>query len=255
MARRIFIWVFTAVVALGVAYGVQSFSSNAPMFMSDDAVRERMLREVNRHPEAGAFLAKFEELFPEDHARFVDEMVRLYRAGASEEEAFNAGQTQMNAFMDQNKSHVMAAEPEMLRRVGVALTDGMGALSTENPGMCAQVLRSGAVSPQAAMSLSPRGRQAMTNITLVMLDAIASGRRAPTQYVDPSQAELERVVQIYQQRGGDIPTLDAFGDPARMARLGEGAVCQTGHQLWSAVMAMPGDFVPRFVSYSMRQGG
>lgn len=254
MVTRIFSLLLTLVIAGGVIFSVRSCSSNNPSFMSDAQVRERMQAEVARDPSAAAFFSKFETLFPEEHARFLDQMVALYRGGATQEQAFNAGQRTMTTFIEANVAHAASADPETLTALARTLSAGVNALASENPTLCAQLIRTGVASSHAALSLSPSSRDAMMQITNHTLDAIAAGRSAPTQYVDPTDADMNQLVGVYTAQGGDVASLAAFGDPAQLAALDTNAVCRTGQSLWNAVLLMPGDFIPRFVSYSMRNG-
>lgn len=238
---------------VGGAYGVRTYT---PQYLPDewttDAVlHERMRERVMADERSRVFFAKFETLFPADANEIITQLIALQRRGGTPEEAQRLAETYMTTFITDNTIHVAAAEPAALRELASSFAEGTHRLRQESAVLCAETFRDGrrfAIPPD---QLRPETQQAFIRITVAMLDAIASGKRAPQQYDEPTETQWQAMIARYEALGGDQNALQAVGH--NPATLSADQVCAVVEYLWAAVAQAEDDFTPRFVSYSMRQ--
>lgn len=240
----------------GGGYAVREY---APQYLPDqlttDAVlMDRLRTQITEDGRAEPFFAKFETLFPADYNELMTQLVALYRRGGTEQQAMRLGESYMTSFIEDNQQHVAAAEPAVLTELGRAISNGTTLLREENVVVCGEAFRSSSSFNAPVEGMSTPTQDAFVAISVQMLEGIASGKRAPTQYVEPSQAQWLALVGRYQELGGDVAALEASANPVMMRRLPPDAVCGMVDLLWKAALQAEDDFLPRFVSHSMRQG-
>ena len=246
-----------ALIALigGGGYAVREY---APQYLPDewtsDAVltqrfRERMREDVR----ADAFFTKFEQLFPADYSELMAQVVALSRRDGTEQQALVLGESYMRRFIEDNQIHVAGAEPAVLTELGRAISHGTTLLREEDANVCGNAFREGRGFNVQTQGMSAATQDAFLQIGLAMLDGIASGKRAQTVYVQPSDAQWMALVSRYEALGGDATALQASASPAQMQVMPAATLCGMVERLWVAALQAEDDFVPRFVSFSMRQ--
>jgi hypothetical protein len=239
----------------GGGYAVREY---APQYLPDqwtsDAVLTQRLRErLDEDSRAEAFFTQFEALFPADYDELMLQLVRLYRRGGTQQQAFTLGERYMTSFIEDNQQHVAAAEPAQLVELGQAIAQGTTLLRQENEAVCGEAFRSQRGFNVPVTGMSQETQDAFTRISLAMLNGIASGKRTPTEYAAPSEAQWLALVTRYEAVGGDRAALEASASDAQMRTLPAATVCGMVERLWAAAVQAEDDFVPRFVSHSMRQ--
>jgi hypothetical protein len=221
---------------------------------TDEVVRDRMRAQIAvDDPHIAAFFDKFETLFPADYEEVMTRSVAMYRRRAAQHEARQFGERYMQSFLNDNKTHLSAAEPASLVALGQAIGDGTAQLGHDSPTLCVEFLTAGGAPSFAPNQLSAESRGALVRITNAMLDSIASGRRAQVQYADPTEAQWAAWLERYANLGGDRSVLEALNSTAVLRTLPPDAVCNSAVVMWRAVLEAEDDFAARFVSYSMRQ--
>jgi hypothetical protein len=251
--RGFLIVIVLGALIVGGGYGVRTY---APQYLPDDwttdaVLRDRLRERAMEDERSAAFFAKFETLFPADHGEVMTQLVALHRRGGSREDAQRLGESYMTSFITDNRLHVAAADPAALRELAVSFAEGTRQLRQESAIICAQTFRDGrrfAVPPD---QLSPETQRAFIRITLAMLDAIASGKRAPQQYAEPTEAQWLAMMQRYAALGGSETALQTIG--YNSSALSPDETCAVAEHLWTAVAQAEDDFTARFVSFSMRQ--
>lgn len=246
--------IILALLALvGAGVGARQYAPQylPDRFTTDEILAERMGERLREEPMAAAFAAKFEELFPADYEELMRQLVILWRRGGTQEQASVLGESYMTRFIEDNKHHTAAADPESLMALGRALSVGMSALRRESPTLCALYMQQGNVPPQMLETLSDETKQTFIDVTVAMLDAIAAGKRAPTQYAEPSEAQWVAWLARYDALGGDQNVLAAMNSPSAAAALSPSQTCEAADLTWTAVLSAEDDFAPRFISYSM----
>lgn len=248
--RGLLIMLALIAAVAGGGYGLRTY---APQYLpnqwtTDDVLRERTRDQIAQDPRSAEFFAKFETLFPADYNEVMNQLIALQRRGGTNEEANRWGEAYMRSFMNTNRAHVVAAEPAALRAVAEAFADGTRRLRQENVALCAQTFRDGRGFTTPEQGLSPETQAAFFHITDVMLDAIASGKRAPQQYQEPTEAQWNAMFARYQALGGDPRSLGVNPNALPPDR-----VCALAEHLWTAVAQGDDDFTARFVSYSLRE--
>jgi hypothetical protein len=248
-------WIFAAIVAIGLlaAFNLQSCAGMVAQFQAgrEAQARERLRTQLISNENIGPFFRQFETAFPEEFDAFLEGGRDLERRRAGQREVFEFAQTYMADFVATNQHYVVQAEPGELTALGASVGAMLSALRGEDTRACADYLRTGATSYRRSMSLSPSTRQIMTDGGNAMLSAIASGKRQQTHYSEPTEAEAAVWLCRFTALGGDPDVLAAFEDEARFRLIDPAEICRAGDLMWQAVLQMPGDFVPRFVSMSM----
>lgn len=240
----------------GGGYALREY---APQYLpdqwtTDTVLKERIREGIGTEAHADAFFTKFEQLFPADYNELMTQLVALYRRGGSETQALTLGKSYMRQFIEDNQSHVANAEPAVLTELGRSITQGITVLRQEDASMCGEAFRAGAGFNLPVEGMSPTAQDAFWNISLVMLDGIASGKRTPTEYAAPSEAQWVGLISRYEALGGDRRALEASASEAQMRMMPAAQVCTLVEHMWMAALQAEDDFVPRFVSHSMRQG-
>lgn len=241
---------------VGAAFGVRQYAPQylPDQFTTDAVLRERFRGQIAEHDVvAASFFDRFETLFPADYDVFMDGLVALYRRGGSEQQGRVFGETYMTSFVQDNQRHIANAEPAVLTALAAALEQGARTMRQEDPMACAQAMRGAAFSTAVANDASERSKAALTNIAVVMLDAIASGRAHSTQYARPTEQQVQSWLQRYEALGGDQSVLEALSDEARLGAVDPHALCQAGEIMWTAALQAEDDFAPRFISLAMSQ--
>lgn len=243
-------------LVIGGGYAVREY---APQYLpdqwtTDEVLTQRMRAGLQEDALADAFFTKFELLFPADYNEIMTQLVALHRRGGSKEEADRFGENYMRSFIQDNQRYIANAEPEVLVSLTRALLAGAQALRAENPTQCGEIYRSGGGMNLPVEGMSPPTRDAFLNITLAMLDGIASGKRARTNYEAPNQAQSLAFIGRYQALGGDMAALEASAS-SDIYGLSAETVCATVEHTWAAVLQAEDDFAPRFISLSIRARG
>lgn len=247
--------IILALVALaGAAFGVRQYAPEylPDRFTTDAVLHERMRERIADDPEAHAFFEKFEVLFPADYNQMMSQLVVMQRRGDSQRQVLVFGQAYMRSFMSDNMRHIATADADALRAMGASLAEGIQFLRRENPGACALYIRAGAAPPSELSRLSPEARAAFIRITNAALEGIASGKRNPIQYEQPTEAQWLAWLNRYMALGGNTTILEALDNDAQLRALDPSTICEASDLMWQAVLQAEDDFTPRFVSYSMQ---
>jgi hypothetical protein len=229
----------------------------APQYLPDewttDAIlRDRLRARLTEDERADAFFTKFETLFPADYNELMTQLVALYRRDGTQDQARRLGETYMRSFIDDNLPHVATADAASLTELAAALANGTRTLQQEDAMLCAITFRDGRTFALPTEAVPEQTQTAFIRITNAMLDAIASGKRAPTQYAEPTEAQWLALLERYEALGGDQRTLEAFGNGVQLP---PEVLCGVAADLWTAVETAEDDFASRFVAYSMSQRG
>lgn len=240
---------------VGAAFGVRQYT---PQYLPDqfttDAVLRERLREIIAEDEVGdAFFDRFEVLFPADYEAIMSGIVALYRRGGSGEQARVYGESYMRRFLEDNKRYIAQAEPAVLTSLATVLAEGTRAMRESDSTACAQTLRGGGFNAGDARGASAASKAALTNMAVVTLEAIASGRRHAVQYAPPTQRQATAWLERYASLGGDEAVLEAMNDPVRLDALPPETLCHAGELMWTAALQAEDDFAPRFVSLAVSQ--
>ena len=238
----------------GGGYAVRTY---APQYLpnewtSDEILTERLRVEIAKDQRADAFLAKFEQLFPADYNEIMTQLVALYRRRSTEQQVDAFVERYMTSFLQDNKRHVPLAEPAALTELGASIAHVTRVMREDDAQMCGAVLRQGYGSVPNLEQSSPAIQAAFIRVTNAMLDAIASGRRAPTQYAAPTDAQMRAMFNRFEAIGGDMEALQRSAGDTYMRSMPAETVCLMTEQMWTAALQAEDDSGPRFVSHAMR---
>lgn len=240
----------------GGGYAVREY---APQYLPDqwttDAVLTQRLRaELGKDERVDAFFARLEQLFPADYSEMMAQLVVIYRRNGTAEQAATFTERYMSSFVADNQRHVQAAEPAVLIELARAIADAMAVLREEEPLACGEIVRRGPGFSPEFEDASPATKSALIRVTIAMLESIASGKRAPTQYAAPTQVQLQALFDRYEASGGDMRALELSARDPSMLSLSSEEVCMMSESMWRAALQAEDDFVPRFVSTTMGGG-
>lgn len=253
MRGLIFVLALVGLVA-GGGYAVREY---APQYLpnqwtTDEVLTQRLRTELAKEERFEAFFVKFEQLFPADYNEIMTQLVALIRRNGTQEQARTFTSSYMTSFVEDNQRFVSMAEPAALIELGRTIHGAMQVLRAENPAMCGEAVRRGRGFAPQFETMSPATQTALINITNAMLDSIASGKRSPTQYEEPTQAQAIALFARYEALGGDMDALMLSARDPSMRSLPPEQVCLVSEQMWEAALQAEDDFVPRFVSHSTR---
>lgn len=246
-----------ALIALigGGGYAVRTY---APQYLpdqwtSDEVLEQRFRERMREDVRADAFFTKFEQLFPADYNELMAQAVALYRRNGTEQQGFVLGQTYLRSFIEDNQAHIVGAEPAVLTALGQAISHSTTLLREEDADICGNAFREGRGFSVETEGMSAATQDAFLQVGLAMLDGIASGKRAQVIYVQPSDEQWIALVSRYEALGGDTAALQASASPSLMRAMPAAKVCEMVERMWVAALQAEDDFMPRFVSFSMRQ--
>lgn len=215
--------------------------------MSDAAQQDEARISLLGDQTIGPVFQRLEVYFPSETQLMLDEITTIRRRGGSHAESAAIARATMARILDSNAQHVSSAEPPALRAAAQTTLDGIVVLEREDLAACREMLVSGDLSSETRQRVSVTVHRALANATVATLDAIESGRQHPTQYSRPTPSDYQAMFARYEEFGGNRETLRTLMGPDG-GSLSPDVACSTGRLMWTAILAMPDDFVERYMS-------
>jgi len=202
--------------AVGARTAISYFNSPEQQMarLSDEALVERLERDVVANNDFAATFSRMKRDFPVDYDQFIQRMVDLVREGASEDRAFVEGRDFMAEFLQRHRSTMRQGSDESLAAFLDTQVRLLQALRVADAQTCARIIDTGQFEPSAGRALAPTTGAILNAANNAMFDAIMSGDAQPIQREPIENSEWLIVFERAEANGADMTVLSEMGTQA-----------------------------------------
>ena len=194
-------------VGTGALAAIALFSLPACDLLAPPTAEEQFEQAIGEDSDFSAMYDVMKEEFPDDYARFRDEMVALLETSDNPRDGFNTARDFMLGFIAANAADFRAAPTPVLLETRDANIALMEMLAEQDDRLCGNFAMRGL---QFGDEPVGEAKEQLGRVTAMQLSTIAAGRKNPTQRSEPTQGDVDALIAALERQGMSKDEVDTF---------------------------------------------